>query len=200
MRSGGLFNPLMSNVNAQNTGNSEPILRDDDWVYKSTYLRDLSTRILISYQYHVVYLIVLLINIALIIWILTNPSVLKKDPKYEALFVLLEFLVNVSVVFEIVLKIICQQKRYFESLFNLLDVVIALASWGAFFVHFVPSENVEKGSLFVNSVLAVRYTVPFIRLIILVKNHRENIHRGSGVVVLDSIELDDQPFMTTENE
>jgi len=133
-------------------------------------LADSASNFLFSRQYTVFCIVMVLLNMALLIW---EVTVLAKGEGIvnSWVFKLLEIFVNVSLAAEIALRAISQQKEYCTYWGNILDCVVLVASVTALILILTgPSvfNNVEEGIAFI--LVSFRYLIAFLRVVTLVKN------------------------------
>jgi len=169
---------------------------DAGWVQQSdNCLGDVVNRFLFSKAYSFFYIVMIVLNLVLIIWILSNRSVLKEPSKTQRLFVAIECWLNLSLLAEVALKIVAQKKKYFRSNSNLFDFSVVLMAWTALIFFFLPNAGAE--TMTSNILLVIRYFVQFLRLIIMIKNQQYVIRSARSRVDFTNLQSDTTfPFET----
>jgi len=100
------------------------------------------------------------------------------------LFLFLEVCVNLTLATEVALRVISQQKAYCYSVSNIFDCIVLVASvtaMGLFFSGEVLFKEIQEGVALV--LLAFRYSIAFLRVVILVKNQGKYLKTQIGEVV-----------------
>eukprot|EP01125_Pyxidicula_operculata_P006288 TRINITY_DN2181_c0_g1_i1.p1 TRINITY_DN2181_c0_g1~~TRINITY_DN2181_c0_g1_i1.p1 ORF type:complete len:213 (+),score=36.44 TRINITY_DN2181_c0_g1_i1:7-645(+) len=133
-----------------------------------------ASRLLYSTPYTVFCVILIILNIALLIWEVVEIT--KKEMPDSPIFLVLEITVNLALLGEVLLRVASQQKAYCKYWGNIFDCVVLVASFVAI-ILFLKGDSIfeEIGEGFSLFLLFCRYCIAFLRVVILVKNQRNYI-------------------------
>jgi len=176
-------------------------LSDLDWLQQSpSALGNAVNRLLLSKAYTFFYMIMIVFNVILVIWIMVNSTILKAS-RNQNLFITIEFFLNTSLIFEVVLKIIGQKKNYFLSYSNCFDFVIMVLSWFALILYLVlPNEIIGVEGASSNTLLVLRYSVQFLRLVLMLKNQKQLMQTSQSRVDFSLAQMEDHAPEQKNNE
>lgn len=139
---------------------------------------DLAQKFMNSRMYTAFYFFMILMNLVLIVWVLLTLPTGGDYPDHWA-FITLEVLINVLLGTEIVLKLAAQRSHYFRSKSNLFDVFVLVLCVMALLIYAFEgasiSEEIDDAVSFI--LLLVRYILQFLRLLLMIKNQRQNFQR-----------------------
>eukprot|EP01126_Amoeba_proteus_P027446 TRINITY_DN2724_c0_g1_i3.p1 TRINITY_DN2724_c0_g1~~TRINITY_DN2724_c0_g1_i3.p1 ORF type:complete len:183 (-),score=23.78 TRINITY_DN2724_c0_g1_i3:1006-1497(-) len=138
--------------------------------------RDWAKRLLFSPTYSIYCVTILIFTLSLFVW---EMVIISNDMSpHHPLFISLEVLVVVALIAEVVLKVLAQQKGYLRQCGNLFDLFVIFSSIVVMVLFFSLS---GKGKVFefvgegIDVVLlGFRYTVIFLRVVMVVKNTKVN--------------------------
>ncbi|EAL64910.1 hypothetical protein DDB_G0284893 [Dictyostelium discoideum AX4] len=151
----------------------------------STY----ADRVLFSNKYYYSYIVMILLNLILIIWLITN--LIKKNTSVPShwIFIVLDILVNVTLSVEIILQIISQKKKYFQTWANRFDLFVLVISICGLFLYFhsSSSDNYDYEGVVIIFLTAIRYFFQFLRLIALI--NRQKLKKSTFNSRVDFTEL-----------
>jgi len=156
---------------------------------KTASLRNAANRLLFSKFYTTFYIVMICVNLVLIIWIIVNASILQRvSTPSHWMFLVLELFINFALAFEVSLRFMSLGKRYFSSCSNIFDLTVLVLSCAGLVLYFTSKNesgtdlSLEKAENIIATVLLIfRYIVQFLRLVLLVKNHRKAIKPPSMV-------------------
>ncbi|KAN0041575.1 hypothetical protein ACTFIV_004119 [Dictyostelium citrinum] len=151
----------------------------------STY----ADRVLFSNKYYYSYIVMILLNLILIIWLITN--LIRKNTSVPShwIFIVLDILVNVTLSIEIILQIISQKKKYFQTWANRFDLFVLVISICGLFLYFHSSnsDNYDYEGVVIIFLTAIRYFFQFLRLIALI--NRQKLKKSTFNSRVDFTEL-----------
>jgi len=163
-------------------------LESDGREPKSTRIADVAGRFLFSKPYTIYCILMALLNLGLLIW---EVAVLASGHGIvdSWVFKILEIWVNITLIGEVALRAVSQQRNYCKYWGNILDVVVLVASLTAFIVLLSgPDVFNSVGEGIAVGLVAFRYVIAFLRVVIIVKNQGKYIVAStSGRVDLTSI-------------
>jgi len=168
-------------------------------------LTNAANRLLFSRGYSIFYLFMILLNVALILWVIIDLSVLGRfaTPTHW-LFITLEVLINIALLTEVTLRMLSLKSRYFLSWSNIFDLSVLVISWLGLIIFFSSSalmlgEVDDVGTLLL---LILRYIVQFLRLLLMVKNQKKASSGSKSVVDFSTLSSDSIPLRdsTVEEE
>jgi len=168
-------------------------------------LTNAANRLLFSRGYSIFYLFMILLNVALILWVIIDLSVLGRfaTPTHW-LFITLEVLINIALLTEVTLRMLSLKSRYFLSWSNIFDLSVLVISWLGPIIFFSSSalmlgEVDDVGTLLL---LILRYIVQFLRLLLMVKNQKKASSGSKSVVDFSTLSSDSIPLRdsTVEEE
>jgi len=130
-------------------------------------------RVLFSKWYYALYVLIILTNCVLIIWLLVVLAQQRYSATAHWVFVLLDVVVNIAFLSEVGLQIASQKMDYFRHMSNLFDFLVMLLSLGTLFLYISKTNVVEEvEDLLALVLLGVRYVLQFLRLIAIIKKHK----------------------------
>jgi len=181
---------------------SSPLKKRTSTTYDGQYLKgkcaSYADRVLFSTWYYTLYILVIMVNLTLIIWLLIMLARDNYSVTAHWIFISLDVLVNVAFMSEVSLQVISQKKEYFKHLSNLFDFVVMLLSLATLVMYVEktdPSEEVED--LVALILIVVRYVLQFLRLISIIKKHRSKVISRKEVD-FSQLKPEDFHFMETE--
>jgi len=166
-------------------------------------LTNAANRLLFSRGYSIFYLFMILLNVALILWVIIDLSVLGRfaTPTHW-LFITLEVLINIALLTEVTLRMLSLKSRYFLSWSNIFDLSVLVISWLGLIIFFSSSalmlgEVDDVGTLLL---LILRYIVQFLRLLLMVKNQKKASSGSKSVVDFSTLSSDSIPLRDSTAE
>ena len=121
-------------------------------------------RLYYSKAWSIFYVCMLLTNLAAIVALIA-VHVNGHPTEVPGWLLFIEIMVNLLLVFELSVRIAAQQNRFFQDACNIFDFVIMLLCIGCF-IMYIGAPAADKESALVGTiVLAVRYSVVFIRMV-----------------------------------
>ncbi|KAL6066768.1 hypothetical protein QOT17_009351 [Balamuthia mandrillaris] len=155
----------------------------DDWAVLHqplpfyTRLSNFLARLLQSTFCSIFYLLMIVLNIGLIIWIITSE---EWYPTHW-LFISLEVLINVTLLGEVTAKAIVQGKSFFRSYANLFDMFVTIVCVASLFFYLQgPSKTEEIEDVLSVFLVGLRNSLQFLRLLILIKNQQQKFTNMSS--------------------
>jgi len=158
-------------------------------------LSNFANRFLFSRAYSISYLVIILLNVALIAWILYDIGIRQdfSTPSHW-LFLSVEIIVNLAFLFEISLRLVSLKLRYFSSVSNLFDVVVLLFSLLSILVYFTSSVYFSNINDIISIILLIlRYGIQLVRLYRLIQNQRK-AYTAHSVVDFSTLNSDSIPL------
>eukprot|EP01094_Clydonella_sp_ATCC50884_P006803 TRINITY_DN15994_c0_g1_i1.p1 TRINITY_DN15994_c0_g1~~TRINITY_DN15994_c0_g1_i1.p1 ORF type:complete len:219 (+),score=67.07 TRINITY_DN15994_c0_g1_i1:45-659(+) len=164
-------------------------------------LVDHAPRILVSRQYYHFCLIMILLNLAMLLWVLINQGDFPSSP----VFVVTETFVTVAFIGEIVLKYVAMGHSFWTWWWNRLDILV-LTMWlialvWYYYVHeivglddFTQGVGIDGGwpealmDVLASTALPLRYLSQLLRLFIFLKNRRVKVWNDEGEVSFEALE------------
>jgi len=142
----------------------------------------LADRVLFSTWYYVLYVMVLLTNCLLIIWLLVMIAQDKYSHTAHWAFIFLDVLVNIAFVSEVSLQIVSQKTDYFKHASNIFDTVVMLLSLVTLLMYISKTNEAEEvEDLVALLLMGFRYGLQFLRLISIIKKHKHKVISQKGV-------------------
>jgi len=161
-----------------------------------------TARIFIYSKFYTAFCIfIIVINLALLIWELIAISTSGGFPSSPG-FVFLEVVVNLSLLIEIILRVLAMGKKYWNYWGNYFDCFVLLLSLVAMSLYFAGDsvfKEIEEG--FALALLICRYIIAILRVGVIVKNQSNTLSAGIARVEIpqDEEQLAKEEFMGSKN-
>jgi len=135
----------------------------------------------------------ILLNITLIIWIIAHVAIFKSPnvPRHW-LFVTFEIIINAALFFEISLRVASLGKKYLHYWSNRFDVAVLILSLCSLLIYLSAlGWFKEIDDLISAGTLIFRYSIQFLRLIVMVKNEKNVFKRQRSKIDFSTIPEED---------
>jgi len=173
---------------------------------KSTACSNAAKRLLFSKAHYALYLLMIIANLILVVWIIVNAVIVKRftSPSHW-MFLVLEIFINIALAAEVSLMMLTLGKKYWHSRANIVDFVILMLSILSLVLYFATQGSGDDNVVFQKAegltttlLLVFRYGIQFIRLVFLV-NHQRNVLKNNSSVV-DFSTIDENPVVPLEDQ
>merc|ERR1712000_454990 len=101
-----------------------------------------------------------------------------RNEEIQLWFILLELFINIILVLEVSLRIIAWRSKFFSKVINIIDVIVVFSCVSSFILFFF---DTPEGVIYA-FLLAFRYVIQLIRLILFWKKQRE-INAAKKIIV-----------------
>jgi len=178
----------------------------DDWtdidfvrgnLQHSSSLKHAANRVLFSRAYSLMYVLMILLNVTLILWIIISASIKQRivSPTHW-LFITLEIVINAALFFEISIRLLSLGKDYFRSRSNVFDLAVLALSFIGLIVFFVSTGAVKEADDIATTLLLIfRYAIQLLRLVLLIKNQQRALKTHTSKVDFSTIDIDNEPLL-----
>jgi len=153
-----------------------------------------ANRLLFSKAYSIFYILIIVLNLALLIWIIANASVVKSiSSPGHWLFGFAEIVINLALFFEVALRMAALGKKYFSNWSNVFDLVVLMLSFIGLLLYFQASGSFgEANDITTTALLFFRYFIQLVRLVVMIRNQRKNMSTQPSSILLDQSDDDDE--------
>jgi len=182
---GALEDDVVSNRKKQDNGSSDfktihvENRKERLTIGGSEFLFLVGNRLYYSTAYKFLYFSMILLNIAILIYLVLDPNSDAQTP----LFFCFEILITALLAIEIGIKLLAQNRSYWSRPSNWFDfcvLVLCVASLILFSqVQFSEAEHVDE--LMATVLLAIRYAAQALRLVVLLKHKKRLIELTAGI-------------------
>jgi len=155
---------------------SNKFTEEEDLFQRRSKCSSLADRVLFSTWYYVLYVLVILTNCVLIIWLMVTLAQHRYSPTAHWMFIFLDVLVNIAFVSEVSLQIVSQKKDFFKHGSNIFDIVVMLLSLVTLLMYISRTDEAEEvEDLVALLLMGLRYGLQFLRLISIIKKHKHKL-------------------------
>jgi len=157
--------------------------------------------ILYSKLYGLFYIGMIVLNVALIFWLIGSAIAEKKFvPPQSNAFLALEIIVNIVLIVEILIRACSQGKKYFGSKANLFDFGIMLLCILALGIYPITALASVEYRSFTVILMGVRYAAQLLRLVLMINNQRvTHKQQTANTAIIDLNKLDAEEEKNAEN-
>jgi hypothetical protein len=106
----------------------------------------------------------------LLIWGLLHHGFSPDSKREDAWYIILDFFVTILLVLEVGIQIMARRRTFFNSWWNILDVVVCVACFLTLLFYIVDPWKTEEMISFL--LLMARYFFQFVRLVLVLLRHR----------------------------
>lgn len=167
----------------------------DDYSLEDYHISPMSTSekctqfanmILYSRFYIAMFFVMIMINLFIIVWDLKSPT----GYPMEWWFILLETIVSSAIIFEVVIRMISQGKRYWLNLWNIFDVVVSFLCIVALSSYLLgPSHILELNQMVVTCLIIFRSCLQFCRLFFILKQQRQLLDQRRNRIDFSQVDI-----------
>eukprot|EP00743_Colponemidia_sp_Colp-15_P007485 GILK01008090.1.p1 GENE.GILK01008090.1~~GILK01008090.1.p1 ORF type:complete len:228 (+),score=36.56 GILK01008090.1:63-746(+) len=131
----------------------------------------LASRVYFSKAYSILYATVIVLNALVILWTLFASDGYPRD----IWFVLIEICINVAIFGEVVIRMLSQGYKYWQSCSNIFDFFVMSLCFVALCLYFKgPSPAEEVEDLAADMMIGFRNAIQYLRLLLMLKNSKKN--------------------------
>jgi len=153
-------------------------------------ITNLANRIIHSKKYTIFYTFVIVLSLILLAMTFTTQCL-------PNMYIVIDYFINISFIFEVILRVNALGKNYWNSILNVIDLII-LPLCVVTVIYLSIDDCSNKGEKIAdNIILGVRNGLQLFRLLLLIKNN-ELFSSDNDVIDFDSIDQDNREAIIEE--